>query len=70
LISYHVSYQDAGPGSQERLLTVKEVAGRLSIGRTTVYDLIGRGEIAAIKIGRARRVPSSAVDRFIAERLV
>jgi excisionase family DNA binding protein len=69
LISYRVTYKDAGPGTQESLLTVKEVAGRLAIGRTTVYDLIARGEIPAIRIGRARRIPSSALDRFIADRM-
>jgi excisionase family DNA binding protein len=69
LITYRVSYKDAGPGPQERLLTVKEVAGMLAIGRTTVYELIARGEIPAVKIGRARRIPSSAIDRFIADRL-
>lgn len=53
----------------ETLLTVKQVAARLAIGRTTVYELIGRQEIRTIKIGRARRVPESAIDQWIARQL-
>lgn len=53
----------------ETLLTVKQVAARLGIGRTTVYELIGRQEIRTIKIGRARRVPESTLDQWIAQQL-
>ena len=53
----------------ETLLTVKQVATRLAIGRTTVYELISRQEIRTIKIGRARRVPESALEQWIAQRL-
>lgn len=53
----------------ETLLTVKDVAKRLAVGRTTVYELIGRGGLKTIKIGRARRIPESALEEWIAERL-
>ena len=69
LITYRITYKDLAPASSETLLTVKDVARRLSIGRTTVYELIARGELAAVRIGRARRIPASAVERFIAERM-
>lgn len=68
LVTYRITYKDLAPASADTLLTVKEVAGRLSIGRTTVYELIARGDLPAIRIGRARRIPASALDRFIAER--
>ncbi|GAC1474424.1 MAG: hypothetical protein PVSMB7_29450 [Chloroflexota bacterium] len=51
------------------LLTVNQVAVRLCMGRSTVYDLITKGQLGAVKIGRSRRVPVSALNRFIAERL-
>lgn len=51
----------------ETLLTVKDVAQRLAIGRTTVYELISRGGLKTIKIGRARRIPESALDEWIAQ---
>jgi excisionase family DNA binding protein len=53
----------------DSLLTVKEVAERLRVGRTTVYELLAKRELPAIKIGRARRIPQSALDRWIAEQL-
>lgn len=51
------------------LLTVNEVAERLGLGRTKVYELLGRGEIASVHIGAARRVPASALEAYV-ERLV
>lgn len=51
------------------LLTPDQVAQRLGVGRTTVYELMGRGELPSLRIGRARRIPSSAVDAFIARKL-
>lgn len=54
----------------EKLLKISEVAERTSLSRTTVYELIGRGEIATVKIGAARRVPERALDRWIADKYV
>lgn len=51
------------------LLTIPEVAGQLNLGRSLVYLLIMRGEIDSIKVGRARRVPAEALERFIEEKL-
>ena len=53
----------------ETLLTVKDVAKRLAVGRTTVYELISHGGLRTVKIGRARRIPESALEEWIAERL-
>ena len=55
--------------SDDRLLTADEVADRLGIGRTKVYDLINRGELLSITIDRCRRIPASAVDAFIQRKL-
>ncbi|HZU12203.1 MAG TPA: helix-turn-helix domain-containing protein [Chloroflexota bacterium] len=48
------------------LLTVNEAAARLAIGRTMLYQLIARQELRTVKIGRARRIPESALDDWIA----
>ena len=32
--------------------TVAEAAAMLGVGRSTVYDLIGRGELDALRLGR------------------
>lgn len=51
------------------LLTISEAAGLLNLGRSLVYQLVMRGQIESIKIGRARRVPAPALERFIEEKL-
>jgi|SRR5579859_5063322 excisionase family DNA binding protein len=48
------------------LLTVQEAAARLGLKRSTVYPLIMRGEIASVKVGKARRIPAWAVPQFAA----
>jgi excisionase family DNA binding protein len=37
--------------------TVDEVAEMLRIGRNAAYDLVARGEIPSVKVGRLVRVP-------------
>ncbi len=49
----------------ETLLTMNEAATRLAVGRTTLYELIAKHELRTIKIGRARRVPESALQEWI-----
>ena len=51
------------------LLTVNQAATRLGIGRSFLYDLLMRGEIQSVKLGRARRIPVAALEQFIGERL-
>lgn len=48
-----------------RLLHVEEAAKLLSIGRTKAYELIADGQLYAIHLGRATRISSLEVDRFI-----
>lgn len=49
----------------EELLTVAEVARRLSLSRSKVYELISAGDIPSIHIGRARRVAVIDLDHWI-----
>ncbi|TPL87047.1 helix-turn-helix domain-containing protein [Mesorhizobium sp. B2-3-14] len=49
-----------------RLYSIPQAAGVLNIGRSTLYSLIGAGQIRAIKIGKLARIPSVEVDRYIA----
>lgn len=50
------------------LLTVQEAASALRLGRSTVYELIQRGDLEVVHIGRACRVPTDALARFVNER--
>jgi excisionase family DNA binding protein len=51
------------------LLTPEEAAAMLSVGRTRVYELIANGELAAIRIGRSRRIPVLVLERFVRQLL-
>lgn len=60
---------EAGPRPPDRLLSIPETCEALGgLGRSKVYDLIGRGELRSIVIGRRRMVPVEAVVEFIAGR--
>ena len=50
------------------LLTVVEAGRLLSVGRTTVYELIERGDLRVVHIGRACRVPVVELGDYV-ERL-
>ena len=50
------------------LVTPQEAARRLSLARSTVYQLVLTGELESIKIGRSRRVLASSLTDYI-ERL-
>lgn len=49
------------------LLKIPEVMDRLAVGQTKVYELMSSGELRSVKVGRARRVPSDELARFMAE---
>jgi excisionase family DNA binding protein len=48
------------------LLTITEAATVLAIGRTTVYELIGSGDLDVVHIGRSSRIPVDAIHEFVA----
>lgn len=52
-----------------KLLTVIEAARVLGISRAHLYGLVMRGEVPSIKIGRARRIPVSVIDEWIARQV-
>ena len=48
-----------------RLLTVPQAAKALSLGASTVHELVRSGRLGSVKIGAARRVPVEAIDAFV-----
>jgi len=46
---------------------VGEAAQLLSISRASAYELINRGELPAVKIGKSWRVPHDALKKVLAE---
>jgi excisionase family DNA binding protein len=53
------------------LLTAEEAAKVLSVGRSTVYDLIRLRMLQSVKLGRSRLIPAQAcrdlVDRLVTQ---
>lgn len=47
------------------LLTPEEAAELLSVGRSTIYDLIRLNMVRSVKIGRARRIPRAALVAYV-----
>jgi excisionase family DNA binding protein len=48
-----------------RLLRATEVAAVLGLGRSKVYDMMKRGQLPVVRIGKAIRVPADALERWI-----
>lgn len=48
------------------LMTAEETAEALGLGRTVIYDLMRSGELESLKIGRSRRIPTAAIEDYVA----
>ena len=48
-------------GELPELLTPEEFATYAAIGRTSVYELVRRGELEHMRFGRLVRIPKTAV---------
>lgn len=49
----------------QSLLTIPEVAARLSINRARAYELVRRGVLPAVHRGRQVRVDARALEEFL-----
>ncbi len=47
------------------ILTVKEVAEILMIGKNQVYDLLQSEDIKAFRMGRVWKIPKQSVEEYI-----
>jgi len=56
-----------GDAEPVRLLTVADVCRTLQCGKSFVYALLQTQQLKAVKLGRLRRIPASALDEFIAQ---
>jgi DNA primase catalytic core len=57
---------DIATTDDQLLVTPEEAARRLSLGRTTIYELMASGELRSVNVGRCRRVPVSELCSFVA----
>ena len=51
--------------AQNKSLSTQEVADILHVSKSTIYDLIRKGEIHSYKIGRKVRFTQDDVDAYI-----
>jgi excisionase family DNA binding protein len=59
---------EASPGNTCEivfLLTIEDAGKALGVGRSTIYQLIGNGDLEVVHIGRAARVPVESVQGFV-----
>jgi excisionase family DNA binding protein len=54
--------------ARARFLTVNEVAELLRLSDMTVYRLIKKGDLPAVRIGRSYRLREDDVDAYLADR--
>lgn len=54
---------------EKAFLSVNEAAEILGLAASTAYSLVDRGKLPAIRVGKAIRIPASALGRFITAQL-
>jgi excisionase family DNA binding protein len=47
------------------LLTVEEAADCLCVGRTYMFDLIAKGVVPSVRLGKLRRVRPEDLERYV-----
>ncbi len=57
------------PGVDRLLLDVASAARTMGISRSTLYELLSRGELPSIRIASRRLVPRQSIEDFIARAL-
>lgn len=50
------------------ILTLEGFMEMLSIGRNKAYELLGSGEIKALKFGKIWRIPKASVESYIIDK--
>jgi len=50
------------PINTNKIYTPEQVAAILQLSKNTVYNLIGRGEIVAKRIGKVYRIPAQSLS--------
>jgi excisionase family DNA binding protein len=56
---------DVDVGGRDCLLTIAEAAGFLRVSTKSIRRLIGRGELRAVRIGRAIRIDPESLRRLV-----
>lgn len=57
---------DVAVDGGQLLYRVSEAAQALRVSRTTMFQLIKRGDLDSVLVGKSRRIPREALDEYIA----
>lgn len=57
------------PTVEPLLVNVEEAASIVGLGRSKLYQLIRKGDLPVVHIGRATRVPLAALHEFVGQML-
>jgi excisionase family DNA binding protein len=60
---------EEGLHTEPLLVDVPEAMRQLACGRTYIYELLGKGELPFVKLGRATRIPTAEIRRFVEARI-
>ena len=60
-----LAHQAATSPPAKLLLDVREVGEALGCGKTFVYELIARGELRKVKLGRRTKIPAACLAEFV-----
>lgn len=52
--------------SERKVLRVEDAMSVLGVSRWMVYEMIRRGELPVLRVGRLIRIPQEALDAWIA----
>lgn len=51
--------------AERQTMTVEEAAGVLGISRNLAYELVSRGELPSLRLGRRVVVPRASLERLL-----
>ncbi len=60
---------NSSPDNSPVLLKVKQAAERLYVSRSTAYNMVKSGEIKSVLIRRMIRIPETALNEYLANKL-
>lgn len=51
--------------TEKLMFSAEEAAAKLSLGRSTIFEAMRRGDLRSVKVGRARRVAAADLAEFV-----
>jgi excisionase family DNA binding protein len=57
--------RNKGENMDKLLLRIPEAAQMISVGRSTMYELVASGVVPSVRFGKSVRVPAQALEEWI-----